>query len=100
MLCRERSSVLGPQSWGVWVRVQPGLWAHPGAVVAGGVAQQLLVRVLVRGDAVVVVLVVQVTLAPQRVVEGVWGRAGWVLSTGQGGVLSPTSLPSVPHLWG
>ena len=52
-----------------------GAGAHPGTVVAGGVAQQLLVRVLVRGNAVVVVLVVQVTLAPQRVVKGVWGKA-------------------------
>lgn len=62
MLCGERGSAPGSQSWGGPGR---GSGAHPGTVVAGSVAQQLLVRVLVGGDAVVVVLVVQVTLAPQ-----------------------------------
>lgn len=75
-LCRERGSAPGAGGMGGGLGGGEGAAAHPCAVVAGRVAQQLLVRVLVGGDAVVVVLVVQVTLAPQRIVEGICGAGG------------------------
>lgn len=92
MLCAGRGAQhqeLG--GWGGGLGGGEGAAAHPCAVVAGRVAQQLLVRVLVGGDAVVVVLVVQVTLAPQRIVEGICGAGGG--SAGAVGHSHPPLLP-------
>lgn len=52
-------------------RGREGLRSDPSPVVprGTGAAQRLLVGVLVRGHAVVVVLVVEVTLAPHRQLE-------------------------------